>query len=107
MPGTRSSAAARERARPFASRPRKRPRYIEANKRPATWLVNALVDATEISGPARVYSTAFASRAIELPTTLTTDIGCAPAAIEPRRAASVSAVSPDWLIATTAAFRQA
>ena len=44
------------------------------------------------------------SRAIVEPTTLTTPTAVAPFSLPSRRAASVSAVSPDWLTATTTVF---
>ena len=57
--------------------------------------------ATAISGPAQVYSTSSASRAMELPTTLTMASVRAPRRLASRMAAMVSRVSPDWLITTT------
>ena len=54
--------------------------------------------ATAISGPAQVYSTSSDSRAIVEPTTLTMDSRRAPRRLASRMAASVSMVSPDWLI---------
>lgn len=62
----------------------------------------ALVEATLISGPAWVYSTASASRATEDPTTLHSPSVTQPFSRASRNAASVSAVSPDWLMASTA-----
>ena len=64
----------------------------------------ALVVATEISGPAQVYSTPSASRAIVEETTFTIAIVNAPACLARRMAASVSAVSPDWLITMHISF---
>ena len=61
----------------------------------------ALVVATAISGPAQVYITLSASLAMELPTTLTIPSTLAPIFFASRRAARVSAVSPDWLITIT------
>ena len=63
--------------------------------------VNALVDATDISGPACVYITMSASLAIEEPLTLTNASVSAPFFLEIRRASLVSAVSPDWEINIT------
>ena len=57
-----------------------------------------MVVATAISGPAQVYSTASASRAMELPTTLTMPSVRTPRALHSRRAARLSAVSPLWLM---------
>ena len=51
--------------------PRARPRPIARHASAASWQVNALVEATPISGPARVGSTASASRAIVEVRTLT------------------------------------
>src|SRR5690606_41924159 len=69
--------------------------------RAVNWVVKALVDATPISGPAWVMITRSDSRTRELPGTLQ----IAKAALNPaflawRRAARVSAVSPDWEIVT-------
>ncbi len=63
-----------------------------------SWAVNALVLATQISGPATVSSTRSLSRAMVLSATFSTERMCWPPARRLRRAASVSAVSPDWLI---------
>ena len=60
-----------------------------------------MVVATEISGPAQVYNTSSLSEAIELPTTLTMDRTRAPRFFASRKAARVSAVSPDWLMIST------
>ena len=64
----------------------------------------ALVVATEISGPAQVYSTSSLSAAMELPTTLTMDSTRAPRRLASRMAARVSAVSPDWLMTMARVF---
>ncbi len=64
----------------------------------ASWQVKALVEATPISGPAWVGRSRSASRAIELVGTLTTTAIFCPWARAWRSAASVSAVSPDWLM---------
>ncbi len=61
----------------------------------AIWLVNALVEATPISGPACRKIPPSTSRAMVLPTTLTIPSVCAPRRFASRSAASVSAVSPD------------
>ena len=63
----------------------------------------AFVEATPISGPAKVGSTASASRAIELSGTLTTAIVFQPLRLHRRKASNVSAVSPDWEINKAAA----
>ena len=68
------------------------------------WHVNALVEATPISGPACRYTPASVSRAIELATTFTRPNTSAPRRRASCTAASVSAVSPDWLIASTAVW---
>ena len=65
-----------------------------------SWAVKALVEATPISSPARVYSTPSASRAIELPTTLQMATTREPWSLAARKAASVSAVSPDCEMGT-------
>ena len=60
--------------------------------------------ATAISGPAQVYSTSSASRAMELPTTLTMARVRPPRRLASRMAAMVSRVSPDWLMTMTRVF---
>ena len=62
--------------------------------------MKALVEATPISGPACVSSEPAASRTSIEPCTLQIAIGSAPRALASRKAPSVSAVSPLWLIAT-------
>ena len=90
-------ALARQRPRSSASR---RPsRYIAA-----TWLTKVLVAATPISRPARVKRTASASRVAWLPMMLVTASTLAPPSRARRIAASVSAVSPDWVIPITRSF---
>ena len=59
------------------------------------------MEATAISGPAQVYSTSSLSLAMVLPTTLTMDKMRQPLLLAMRRAAKVSAVSPDWLMMMT------
>src|SRR5476649_2594169 len=69
--------------------------------RAASWVVNALVDATPISGPARVSSTKFDSLTIELSATLQMlKVDKYFACLALRSAARVSAVSPDCEIVT-------
>ena len=75
-----------------------RPKYTASNSNATSCVVYALVDATEISGPATVYTTASASRAIDEPTVLVTARLFAPRRFASFSAASVSLVSPDWLI---------
>ena len=58
-------------------------------------VVNALVEATPISGPAWVYAPAWDSLEMEEPTTLQTPNTNAPFSFASFIAASVSAVSPD------------
>ena len=60
--------------------------------------------ATAISGPAQVYSTSSASRAMEEPTTFTTASVRPPRRLASRMAAMVSSVSPDWLMTMTRDF---
>ena len=62
--------------------------------------VNALVEATPISGPACVISVPAASRVIMEPTTLQMARVLEPFCLASRCAASVSAVSPDCEITT-------
>jgi hypothetical protein len=64
--------------------------------RAVSWVVNALVDATPISGPARVSSTKFDSLTMELSATLQMlSVARYFARQALRSAAKVSAVSPD------------
>ena len=63
--------------------------------RTASWQVKALVEATPISGPARVGATMSLSRAMVELATLTTDMILCPFALAQRSEAKVSAVSPD------------
>ena len=69
-----------------------------------SWLTYALVEATQISGPACVCSTCCPSREIVLPITFTMPSVVAPCAAAIRIAAIVSAVSPDWLITITSVW---
>ena len=66
--------------------------------------MKALVDATPISGPARVGSTISASLAIVLSGTLTTAMTFCILSFANLNAASVSAVSPDCEINTATPF---
>ena len=65
------------------------------------WLVKILVEATPISGPPWLYTPALVIRLIVDPTTLTSPSSRAPLRSASRIAATVSAVSPDWLMAST------
>ena len=67
-------------------------------------MLNAFVDATPISGPAWVYTVPSVSRVAMLPTTLQIEMLRAPFRLASRSAASVSAVSPDWVITTASVF---
>ena len=67
----------------------------------ATWATNVFVAATEISRPERVKSTASASRVACEPITFVTARTVAPRSRARRIAASVSAVSPDWVMPIT------
>src|SRR5438067_2392544 len=78
-----------------------RPRWRARSWRAVTVAVKVLVEATPISGPAWVYTTPWASRARALPTTFEMATTGAPLARAVRTAPRVSAVSPDWLMATT------
>src|SRR5665648_74020 len=66
------------------------------------WVVNVLVAATPISGPALVYNAPSVTWVMLLPTTFTIARVLQPYELTPRTAASVSAVSPDWVIAIVA-----
>ena len=66
--------------------------------------VNALVEATPISGPACVYSVPSVSRVAMLPTTLQMAMLRAPWRFASRSAASVSAVSPDCVMTMASVF---
>ena len=65
------------------------------------WARNALVEATAISGPAWVYSTASDSRGIVEPWVLQIASTLAPCSRACRTAMRVSIVSPDCEMATT------
>ncbi|MNL21936.1 hypothetical protein D3C87_1432520 [compost metagenome] len=70
----------------------------------ASWVVNALVEATPISVPARVRKRISVSRTIALVATLQmASVWVWPRSRAWRSAAMVSAVSPDWEITTTSA----
>ena len=64
-------------------------------------MTNVFVAATPISRPARVYSTPSASRVACEPMTFVTASTVAPRSRASRIAASVSAVSPDWVMPMT------
>ena len=66
-----------------------------------TWVTNVLVAPRPISGPAWRNSTVSASRVMAEPTVLVTAMIGQPRSRASRTAASVSAVSPDWVTATT------
>ena len=68
--------------------------------------MNALVDATPISGPACVYTVPSVSRVAMLPTTLQIAMLRAPFFFASRSAASVSAVSPDWVMTIASVFSE-
>ena len=67
----------------------------------ATWHRNVFVAATQISSPARVYSTASASRVAWEPIAFVIASTLAPRSAARRMAARVSAVSPDCDIPIT------
>jgi hypothetical protein len=83
------------------SAPVRRPRWIANSISAASCVVNALVEATPISGPACVYNDAWHMRGIELSTTLAMHSATAPCFFASLSAANVSAVSPDCEIAST------
>jgi hypothetical protein len=66
--------------------------------------VKALVEATPISGPVCIEMKPSAMRMACEPIALTIDHSTAPFLRPSSIAASVSAVSPDWLIASTTVF---
>ena len=69
-----------------------------------SWLVKAFVEQTLISGPALSHSVAVADLESEDLFTLQSAITGEPESLASFTAASVSAVSPDWLIAITKVF---
>ena len=78
----------------------------EHGRAPSSCVVNALVDATPISGPARVSMTSSDSRTSELSGALQIEsVERYPDCLASRRAASVSAVSPDWEMVTNRELR--
>ena len=81
-------------------RPRWRAAAMASAVRAETWAVKALVEATATSGPALVGQKRSTSRAMVEPCELTTAAVCSPLALHQRRAARVSAVSPDWEMPT-------
>ena len=81
--------------------PRSSARRSASRYMTATWETKVLVAATPISRPARVNSTPSASRVACEPTTLVTARTLAPRSRASRIAASVSAVSPDWVMPMT------
>ncbi len=101
MAGTWAMAAERRSSSASSMAPRARAVAITRQASVASWQVKALVEATPISGPARVGSTRSASRAMELSGTLTMPSAwVTPAARAPLNAASVSAGSPDCEMVT-------
>ena len=89
-----------ELAQPLARRACRAARRAAAPSRyiAATWAMNVFVAATPISRPARVYSTPSASRVACEPMMLVSASTVAPRSRARRMAASVSAVSPDWVM---------
>jgi len=84
--------------------PRSCARYRPSRYAAVIWARNALVDATAISGPACVYSTASDSRGMVEPLVLQMEMVLAPCSRAYRTAIRVSMVSPDWLMDTTRVF---
>ena len=103
-PGNWVSAAMCRRASPVSTVPRTRPTCNASRISATSCEVNALVEATPISGPACVYSAASATRVTMLPTTLQMAMLGVPRERASRSDASVSAVSPDWVM-TSASVR--
>ena len=104
LPGSAFSAEMICAARAVAMVPRRRPRSRASICSATSIVMYALLLATAISGPARTYKTSSASRLSVLPTTLVIAASRAPRCRASRAAARVSAVSPDWLIATAIAL---
>src|SRR5690606_30225493 len=75
--------------------PRALPAATASDASTVSWQVNALVDATPISGPARIGKIASAARAMVDSLTLTTAPIFNPDSWQYRKEASVSAVWPD------------
>ena len=83
--------------------PRFRPSRVASENSTVNWAVKAFVDATPISGPARVGKTKSASRAIVLSGTFTMPTDFKPNLEACRIAMSVSRLSPDCEMARAAA----
>ncbi len=72
---------------------------VVSKKSAASWVVNAFVEATPISGPALVRNFSFAKRMIDDSGTLhIARVFSCPSLLAYSSAAIVSAVSPDWEI---------
>ena len=104
LPGSRTSSCTSLSDSSGVSVSRTWPRYIARMNSAVSCDVNALVEATPISGPACVISVPAASRVIMEPTTLQMASVFEPFCLASRCAASVSAVSPDCEITTVSVF---
>lgn len=92
-----TSSASTPSARRFCTWPMPR----VSSSRATNWVVKALVEATPISGPAWVSRVRSDSRTSELVATLQiATLERKPSSLALRRAARVSAVSPDWEMVT-------
>ena len=101
MSGTLDSSAKSDSTRSSESVPFTCASLSPSTVSAAICAVNVLVAATPISGPACVYSTPSDSRVTREPTTLVIAMTFAPRSRASRTPASVSAVSPDCVMATT------
>ncbi|MNN67821.1 hypothetical protein D3C81_1834770 [compost metagenome] len=99
--GRRRSSSTSSASTPAAKVPRTWPRDRVSSISDTSWVVKALVEATPISGPAWVSRVRSDSRTSELmPTLQIARLPRKPSSLALRRAARVSAVSPDWEIET-------
>ena len=101
LSGSSCMASRNPRASAGYNVPRNWARYRARTSRAVIWARCVLVAATPISRPARVYSTASASRARDESTTLVMTRTLAFHRLAFFRAWKVSTVSPDWLTPMT------
>jgi hypothetical protein len=99
--GASSSTRTRRCSSAASILPRDRAAATASAVKTLIWAVKALVEATPISGPQWIGQTTSTSRAMVDSWALTTAALCIPLAWQKRRAASVSAVSPDCDMAMT------
>ena len=97
LPGSKRSSLVYCSSASEVTSPRIFPRVTASPNRATSWVVNALVEATPISAPARVYNTSSLSRGREDSITLHMDrLCCMPSDWAYLSASMVSRVSPDW-----------